>query len=229
MKNRRNYYRILQVQPDADPEVIRTSYRTLMRALRQHPDLGGDHWNASILNEAYETLSDGRRRAEYDRKLFETYIKKPFPEKHTNRKPIFSIFCPFCKRPMARKAGPGESCPTCRSPLIMESLEGSGQEGRRGVARMKKSCKLRYYSSWPQKAREATMTDLSPRGVCFLSAEHLKQGTIIKLSCPLLKAVAKVTHSQKRDVDGKTMYATGAQFLTVAFSQSRGSFVSSRA
>ncbi len=52
MKNRRNYYRILQVQPDASPEVIRASYKTIMRELKTHPDLGGGHWNATLVNEA---------------------------------------------------------------------------------------------------------------------------------------------------------------------------------
>jgi predicted transcriptional regulator len=35
MKNRRNYYRILQVQPDAPVEIIRASYRTMMRELKR--------------------------------------------------------------------------------------------------------------------------------------------------------------------------------------------------
>src|SRR5215218_2791183 len=67
MQNRRNYYRILQVQPDAPAEVIRTSYRTLMQRLKMHPDLGGDHWNATLLNEAFTTLNDPDRRAAYDK------------------------------------------------------------------------------------------------------------------------------------------------------------------
>jgi len=69
MENRRNYYRILQVQPDAPPEIIRASYRTLMKELGNHPDMGGEHSSAYLLNEAYETLKDSRRRSEYDRKL----------------------------------------------------------------------------------------------------------------------------------------------------------------
>jgi curved DNA-binding protein CbpA len=69
MKNKRNYYRLLQVQPDAPYEVIRASYRTLMKELKNHPDLGGDLSNAYLINEAYETLSDRFQRAEYDKKL----------------------------------------------------------------------------------------------------------------------------------------------------------------
>lgn len=65
-RNRRNYYRILHVQPDAPAAILKSSYRALMRHLEMHPDRGGDHWNASLVNEAYEVLSDPERRAAYD-------------------------------------------------------------------------------------------------------------------------------------------------------------------
>jgi len=69
VKNKRNYYRILFVQPDAPVEVIRASYRTLMQKLKQHPDLGGEHWNASVINEAHNVLSNKEKRRVYDRVL----------------------------------------------------------------------------------------------------------------------------------------------------------------
>ncbi len=69
MQNRRNYYRILQVQPDAPIEVIKNNYRTLLQKLRLHPDLGGDPWNASQINQAWQTLRDPRQRAAYDKQL----------------------------------------------------------------------------------------------------------------------------------------------------------------
>lgn len=69
MKNKRNYYRILHVQMDAPESVIKSAYRTMMQTLRQHPDLGGDEWNASLLNEAREVLLNPIRRAEYDAEL----------------------------------------------------------------------------------------------------------------------------------------------------------------
>ena len=65
--NRRNYYRILHVQPDAATEVIEASYRVLMRRL--HPDRGGSSWQAALLNEARAVLTDPSRRAAYDREL----------------------------------------------------------------------------------------------------------------------------------------------------------------
>src|SRR5688572_13364351 len=69
MKNRRNYYRLLQVQQDAPFEVIRSSFRALMRDLKHHPDLGGSDWDAALINEAYETLNNPKLRNEYDRNI----------------------------------------------------------------------------------------------------------------------------------------------------------------
>ncbi|MGR8920584.1 MAG: J domain-containing protein [Gammaproteobacteria bacterium] len=68
--NQRNYYRVLYVQPDAPFEIIQASYRTLMQKLKAHPDLGGDEWNAQVINEAFGVLSDEASRRAYDDELF---------------------------------------------------------------------------------------------------------------------------------------------------------------
>ncbi len=70
---RRNYYRILNIQPDAPLEIIKNNYRTLLQKLRLHPDLGGKHWNASIINEAYNILRHPDKRAAYDNNLLKQY------------------------------------------------------------------------------------------------------------------------------------------------------------
>ena len=62
MNERRNYYRILHVQPDAPTEIITASYRSLMTTLRMHPDRGGDHETAAVINQAYDVLSDPAKR-----------------------------------------------------------------------------------------------------------------------------------------------------------------------
>ena len=69
MDNQWNYYRILQVQPDAPFEVIRHNYLLLLKTLRLHPDLGGSEKDTRLVNIAYETLSDPVKRARYDREL----------------------------------------------------------------------------------------------------------------------------------------------------------------
>lgn len=63
---RKDYYRILQVHGTAHPEVVRAAFRTLLRVLGGHPDLGGRDSDARALIEAYHTLSDPERRRAYD-------------------------------------------------------------------------------------------------------------------------------------------------------------------
>ncbi|HEX5466916.1 MAG TPA: J domain-containing protein [Candidatus Limnocylindrales bacterium] len=59
-------YRILQVHPEADADVIQAAYRRLARKL--HPDTpGGSDARMAELNAAYAVLNDRARRAEYDR------------------------------------------------------------------------------------------------------------------------------------------------------------------
>src|SRR5215207_1644847 len=57
-------YRILQVDPAADPDVIQAAYRVLARKF--HPDGAGSDALMKRLNGAWEVLGDARRRARYD-------------------------------------------------------------------------------------------------------------------------------------------------------------------
>ncbi len=65
----KDYYKILQVSPDAAPEVIQMAYKAL--AKKYHPDLNPDNAEQTQeqmkeLNEAFEILSDSEKRARYD-------------------------------------------------------------------------------------------------------------------------------------------------------------------
>ena len=65
-----NLYELLQVTPNADPEIIQAAYRRLI--LRYHPDRSSEPNAAEMtqkLNAAYEILNDPVKRAEYDREL----------------------------------------------------------------------------------------------------------------------------------------------------------------
>jgi curved DNA-binding protein CbpA len=60
-------YRVLQVVPEADHEVIRAAYRALAR--KYHPDLaGGSKEQMAAINAAWGVLEHPKTRAMYDRK-----------------------------------------------------------------------------------------------------------------------------------------------------------------
>ena len=73
-----DYYELLQISPSAEAETIQRVYRML--ASRYHPDNPhtGDMEMFIRLREAYETLGDPERRAEYDQKLNVQY-SQPLP------------------------------------------------------------------------------------------------------------------------------------------------------
>ncbi|OLZ09714.1 DnaJ C-terminal domain-containing protein [Sulfobacillus thermosulfidooxidans] len=62
----KDYYKILEVDEKADQETIKKSYRRLAR--KYHPDVSGKAGEDKFkeINEAYEVLSDPKKRREYD-------------------------------------------------------------------------------------------------------------------------------------------------------------------
>ncbi|MBI2121675.1 MAG: molecular chaperone DnaJ [Candidatus Sungbacteria bacterium] len=60
----KDYYKTLGVAHNATKEEIKKKYREL--AHKFHPDKGGDEARFKEVNEAYQVLSDERRRSQYD-------------------------------------------------------------------------------------------------------------------------------------------------------------------
>lgn len=60
----KNYYDILGVDKKASKEEVKKAFRTL--AQKHHPDKGGDEATFKEITEAYSTLSDEKKRREYD-------------------------------------------------------------------------------------------------------------------------------------------------------------------
>jgi curved DNA-binding protein len=59
-----NYYETLGIKKDAPAADIKSAYRKL--AAQHHPDRGGDADKMQTINEAYDTLRDANKRAQYD-------------------------------------------------------------------------------------------------------------------------------------------------------------------
>ena len=65
MSSIRDPYRVLQVDPAAEPEVVRAAYRAL--ALKYHPDVRtGSQDRMAALNQAWCILRDPTLRSELD-------------------------------------------------------------------------------------------------------------------------------------------------------------------
>lgn len=60
----KDYYQILGISRSASQDEIKKAYRKL--AHRYHPDKGGDEKKFKEINEAYQTLSDKKKKEQYD-------------------------------------------------------------------------------------------------------------------------------------------------------------------
>jgi len=127
-----DYYKVLQVDPRAHPEVIKHAYRALVRGAKAHPDLGGSHQQAVLLNRAYEVLSDPEKRREYDEfrathhmgGLSSRFGTRPSwggtsvqPEPDTAQ----VVICPSCRRKnrLPAQTDPRSArCGICHTPLL---------------------------------------------------------------------------------------------------------------
>ena len=148
MINNRNYYQILHVQQDAPVEVIRSSYRTMIQRLKMHPDLGGDHDKAAIVNQAYTVLTNPKKRAEYDASLevnaqanSTEYERKPTnsgtPESSTNyyREVEPSKYCSFCQTAhnLGNAIETDSICAACGSTLYPAIKQSFGMDDKRMI------------------------------------------------------------------------------------------------
>ncbi|MCP5003357.1 MAG: J domain-containing protein [Planctomycetes bacterium] len=226
MDNRRNYYRILKVQPDAPFEIIRTSYLTLLHKLKQHPDLGGDLWNAQVLIEAYRVLSDKEKRAEYDRKLYNHYTKILGP-KERGKKPVTTVLCPYCKRPLSGLSG--KPCNCARASSQPKKRDNSKEGHRRSITRIEKHENFHFTTSDSEDVHDAQMVDLSPKGVRFHSRKELKPYEIITIDSSFFHAIAEVVSSEKIVKGFRTFYSVGSHFQSISFTHQDGTFLSTSA
>jgi DnaJ-class molecular chaperone len=119
-----NYYKILQVTEDADPEVIEAAYKRL--SFKYHPDRNNSP-NANVrmmeLNEAYNVLSDPNRRQYYD----DQCIRDSAIENHPQAADGIDWFDAAFKVASTINGTLGSPCPNCgtKSLIHQKKLERS--------------------------------------------------------------------------------------------------------
>lgn len=244
MKNRRNYYRILHVQPEAPLEIIKASYRGLMTKLKAHPDLGGDHDAAVLINQAYAVLSnaDKRRRYDLDRAAHRGAGQMPAAaarrnpssaatrayQRHSGIPDGGRAACLFCATELAVRAAAATRCGFCGSPLLAAAAQAGRRQlevfGRRAAPRIAKTGSLMLYPSWPHAGHRAQLRDLSLGGISVFSDFAPLINQILKIDSPLLAAVLQV--ASVRATGGR--YGIHGSLLVAEFATQSGGFVSTR-
>jgi curved DNA-binding protein CbpA len=98
-------YKVLQVDPDAEREVIRAAYRTL--ALKYHPDVSaGSHNRMAALNHAWGILRNASTRAAYDQARAEAQRTPAVPKPEAPRpETSYAMSTPMPTTPPGRPAG----------------------------------------------------------------------------------------------------------------------------
>ena len=237
MENRRNFYRILHVQPDAPVEIIRTSYRTLMQRLKMHPDLGGDHWNAALINEAYAVLTDPVKRAAYDqefRQHLEDIRSDPTAAeeaRNSDEAPAAADYCAFCQtlHDLPEPLEPDAVCMNCASPLYPADRPESQGPWLRAIERIPREQPVAFCTHWPQAESYLGHTlDLSLTGMKFVCNLPVTPGRFLKIDSEVVSAVARVVYCRPQ-CGTAGPWEVGVEFFRLRFAVSRGAFVSTRA
>ncbi len=225
--NRRNHYRLLHVQPDAPFAVIKAAYRALIAT--RHPDVGGDEYEAVLLNDAYGVLSDPAKRAAYDarraaraasreRAAYASPVERTAPPAHV---------CPMCRLALPAQVSRDTRCARCRAPLAPVRVNGARGKpmDRRGIPRVSKADWAVMYVDWQTDAIDVRMRDLSLDGISVYSGLELPLQRMVRIVGQSFDVVATVVGCRRLDA----VFTVHASLSTALFAETTGGFVSAMA
>lgn len=256
MKPRVDFYQLLHVRPDAPTAVIKASYRALLREGGVHPDVGGDHFKAALLNEAFATLSDPGKRAEYDRAMSRT---PPSPQAASHKAPSASSNvrpaaashtasapdqrsqyaarsraqngprCLFCSELLGAVAAdaPDAICSSCGAALCAARRHQSNDSSRRAIDRLPHRMSVTFRrSSTPDVVASALTEDLSLNGMRVRTVIELGVGERLRLESQYCSAVAVVRSVGRAGGADDDAWVVGLEFLTFRLKRERGGLLS---
>jgi len=214
-----DYYRVLHVQRDAPLAIIKASYRTLRAAIIYHPDRDNLATLTQLLNEAYAVLSDSAQRFHYDQKLFSE-------ENHEQTTKSLSAVqcCRFCHQLHGYNAIDDQdiNCPHCHKPLFAPWRENIAQVYRH-IVRIKREAPIKYQLFSMGTVFNATLKDISPKGLSFISPAKLTARQPIHVELANLDAEGYVVYCRVNDANAG--YLVGVKLTRLDFIGSYGNFL----
>jgi hypothetical protein len=245
-ENRRNLYRILQVQPEAPPEVVKASWRALMQAARMHPDLGGDPRAAALINQAYAVLGDPERRRAYDRSLDVARMRAGgpgpaagstgpsspsggTPPRPGTMRPDPSGWraercCPMCRAPLPATLRVDTRCTGCDAPLAPPPSSVRGERellGRRHAVRRPRADAAAIRVEARGATIGARLDDLSFGGASLVVRDPVPAGGAARVTTASFDGVVRVVACHRAG----SHWRVRVQWLTMRALQSRGVYV----
>lgn len=218
-----DYYRILQVEPDAPAPIIQASYRTLvLRALGASPgsvDFG-------LLDTAYAVLGDSQRRAEYDsERAGRAAAPQDAQSAEHDGTTAKCLFCGESTR-FDRVLEPDDECGRCASPLYPADRRRLQRSGQRTLRRIPKRHPVSASVTWPHDTPIlGEMRNLSLDGMAFESNVLFRLDQIVRIDCLELHALGRIAHAGTA-TKGPYRFSAGVEFLTLRLRQGGGSFAS---
>ena len=230
-QERRNHYRLLFVQPEAPPEVIKAAYRALMSAARVHPDLGGDPEQAARLNAAYAVLSDPEQRRLYDLGLKRRRATAAAAREDArggtpggtqrDTTTTASLACPFCAAPVRHVIRLDSLCGHCSAPLCPVPEAGSVAAagpvgellGRRRAARHATDAEVHWRLPGQASTWRSPLRDLSFSGLSLQHPVPVPVGSRLHLRADKFEAVAEVVACRPLKGQGHSVHA---RLLTIS-------------
>ncbi len=231
MTQRRDYYRVLHVHPDAPDEIIKVSYRTLMQRLKMHPDLGGDHRTATLINEAFRTLGNPDRRAAYDRWLETAPSESDLAAaaQATSQSAAGPApQCLFCdtSHDIGYDKERDSVCRTCGGSLFPVQKHQSDDESRRAVERLPRNMLVVFAKKHPNDTpcRGVTL-DISLAGMRFQSSSGVGIDDRLLIETEFCSAIGVVRSARQRPA-AENGWEIGVQFFTMRVKRQRGGLIS---
>ncbi len=219
----RDYYRLLQIQPDASSAVIRAAYHALMLQGRHHPDLGGTDGQAAALNEAYATLRNPDLRASYDETLSTESDEDTAPSyrnQDTSPRPIIDhesrrLNCPHCGientitlRAMQRPRHQSMQCGLCRG-VVPLNTHRDRKKVRRNV-----NLKVRVAPGRGSLGQPGRVMDCSDTGMRIVTLTSVPLDQSLHFFTDLFEAEGRAIWVRKRSNLLQDHFEVGIRFTS---------------